>query len=201
MTNDLFRVLRPSVDKGPKTIIVLGAPRGGTSMVAATLRKLGVVMGEGKLGHQHEDKAFRGEVPVESMLETIRRRNQDYDMWGWKLPNSVYYLDQLLPHIRNPHFIAVFRNPYSISNSAAERDKRDYEFQFLKIAINHTAKVVDLIGKTTVPTALVSFEASRRSSREFVESVAGFIGLEKNDLKIEDALEHAINKKSDYVTF
>src|SRR5215469_5858876 len=126
MADDVFGVLRPTNSDPKKTVVVLGAPRGGTSMVAAALRKLGVAMGE-NLGHQHEDRSFRAEVPLEEMIATVKKRNETHDLWGWKLPNNIYYLEQLFPHLRNPHFVAIFRNPYSISRSSAERDRRAYE--------------------------------------------------------------------------
>ncbi len=163
MADDVFGVLRRPNSNPQKTIVVLGAPRGGTSMVAVTLRKLGVMMGE-KLGPQHEDRSFRREVPLADMIATVERRNAGYDLWGWKLPNNVYYLEDLLPHLRNPHLVAVFRNPYSVSRSSAARDGREYEARLLRIAANHTKRVVDLIAKLDHPTAITAFEIGHAGS-------------------------------------
>jgi hypothetical protein len=158
MADDVFGVLRAANSFPKKTVVVLGAPRGGTSMVAATLRKLGVMMGE-TLDSQHEDRHFRREVPLEDMIATVKRRDESYDLWGWKLPNAVYYVERLVPHLRNSHFVAVFRNPYSISRSSAECDNRTYGPRLLDVAVNHTKVLVDLIGRLDAPTALASLEA------------------------------------------
>lgn len=199
MADDVFGILRPANPDPKKTVIVLGAPRGGTSMVAATLRKLGVMMGE-KLGHQHEDRNFRRDVPLPQMVETIKRRNETCDLWGWKLPNSVYYVEKLIPHLRNPHFVAVFRNPYSISRSSAERDGRAYDARLLQVAANHTKLVVDLIGRLEAPTALAAFEAVLRGPEEFVRGLAEFIGRQVgNDL--DEIVNQAINTGVGYVKF
>jgi len=199
MASDVFGILRPADNSGPKTVIVLGAPRGGTSMVAATLRKLGVMMGE-NLGHQHEDRKFRGDVPVEEMIETIKERNATQSLWGWKLPNSVYYLEKLMPHVRNPHLVAIFRNPFSISRSSAERDKREYDAKLLQVAVNHSKKVVDLIATIEVPTALAAFEAVMANREEFVRGLAGFINVTAEDA-IQEALRTGINKELGYIRF
>lgn len=198
MVDDVFHVLRPASSDRQKTIVVLGAPRGGTSMVAATLRSLGVMMGE-KLGNQHEDPRFRRDIPIASMMQTILDRNTAHDVWGWKLPNTVYYVEKLLPYLRNPHFVAIFRNPYAISHSSAQRDERAYDVRLLKAAANHTKLVVDLIGRTNAPTALISFEAAIQQPERFVRSLAGFIGVPADNSKVHEVVGVAINRALGYV--
>jgi hypothetical protein len=200
MARDVFGVLRPAEPVLEKTIVVLGAPRGGTSMIAATLRKLGVMMGE-SLGHQHEDRSFRKDVPLREMVATVERRNATHKVWGWKLPNSVYYVEELLPVLRNPHFVAVFRNPYSISRSSAERDNREYTANLLQVAANHTKKVADLIDRLTNPTALVSFESAMEQPEEFVRGLASFVGVSPDDNRVQEAIDDAINPEMDYIKF
>ena len=200
MANDVFGILRPAIPGPQRTIVVLGAPRGGTSMVAATLRKLGVMMGE-KLGHQHEDRSFRRDVPLADMVATVRARNASHDVWGWKLPNSVYYVEELLPHLRNPHFVAIFRNPYSISRSSAERDNREYEPRLLQAAANHTKRVVDLIDRLKGPTALAAFESVLQNREQFVRSLAEFVGLQPSDEDVGTVVAEAIPQKLGYLKF
>ena len=197
MADDLFGVLRPPVPGQQKTIVVLGAPRGGTSMVAATLRALGVMMGE-ELGSQHEDREFRRDVPLPEMIRTIHERNAAYDLWGWKLPNSIYYLEELLPHLRNPHFIVVFRNPFSISMSSAARDRREYTLRLLHVAVNHTKKVLNLMEQVHVPTALVGFETAIKKPQDFVRALADFIGVNCDDRAVEEVIDAAISKELGY---
>lgn len=199
MANDVFGVLRPPIESAQRTIVVLGSPRGGTSMVSATLRKLGVMMGE-KLGHQHEDRNFRRDVPLPMMIETIQHRNREHDVWGWKLPNSVYYVEDLLPYLRNPHFVAIFRNPYSISRSSAERDRRDYEVNLLQVAANHTKKVVDLLARLKAPAALTAFESAMANPDQFVRGLASFVGC-TDEVLTNKALNEGINSELDYIRF
>jgi hypothetical protein len=55
------RILRPGNLEPEKTLVVLGSPRGGTSMLAGLLRELGVHMGDRIDRHNHEDQAFLSE--------------------------------------------------------------------------------------------------------------------------------------------
>lgn len=200
MASDVFGIMRPAVSGPHKTIVVLGAPRGGTSMVAATLRKLGVMMGE-KLGHQHEDPLFRKDVPIEEKIETVKRRNRENDVWGWKLPNTIYFIEELLPHLRNPHFVVVFRNPYSISRSSSERDGRDYDVRVLEVAANHTKKIVDLLARVEIPTALAAFESAIAEPAKFTQGLADFIGVGEDSYLVAAAAKQAVNTKLDYLRF
>ena len=200
MASDVFGILRPAIHGPQKTIVVLGAPRGGTSMVAATLRKLGIMMGE-RLGHQHEDPLFRKAVPLEEKVRTVERRNREHDVWGWKLPNSVYDLEELLPHLRNPHFVAIFRNPYSISRSSAERDGRDYDAHVLEVAVNHTKMVIDLVARLESPTALASFESAIKDPTKFTQGLADFIGVGGDEGLVASAAQQGVNTKLNYLKF
>jgi hypothetical protein len=203
MADDLFWVIRkPTEVQKQKTIVVMGAPRGGTSLVAATLRKLGIMMGD-NLGHQHEDPLFRQEVPIHIKIATIKQRNIDYDVWGWKLPNNVYYIRELLPYLRNPYIVAIFRNPLSISRSSAERDGRIYELRLLSGAIKHTAKVAEFLMDTNAPAGLIAFESAVQDPHRFVNDLSRFIGLpggETADAARIEA-EKIVNKELGYVRF
>ena len=200
MADDIFRVLHPAQPSPQKTVIVLGAPRGGTSMVAASLRKLGVVMGE-KLGHQHEDASFRRDVPLENMIATVQQRNEKYDVWGWKMPNSIYYVEELLPHLRNPHFVAIFRNPFSISRSSSERDGRDYSIRLLQVAANHTKRIVDLMDRLQAPMALAGFEAVMQNREAFVRELGQYLGIETNETLVSQVVAEAMPQKLGYLAF
>ncbi|HVT26455.1 MAG TPA: hypothetical protein VHE81_00410 [Lacipirellulaceae bacterium] len=202
MAQDVFYVLRPPIHKPKRTIVVLGAPRGGTSMVSATLRKLGVMMGD-RLGHQHEDPAFRREVPLEEKLATVQKRNAEHDVWGWKLPGAVYYIRDLLPHLQNPHFVAVFRNPLSVSRSSADRsgdEVNDNAIKLLQVALNATQKVVDVLKEIDAPAALVSFESVIQQPEAFARQLAAFVGVSDETL-IAEAAGTAINKQLGYKKF
>ena len=91
-----------------RTVIVLGVPRGGTSMVAKILSVLGVFMGD-KLGATYEDPDFFrvmqrfGNMPpwrrkwhflqrrkvLSDIQSLVAQRNVDHEVWGWKFPGVI----------------------------------------------------------------------------------------------------------------
>ena len=40
----------------------------------------------------------------------IEKRNATHKIWGWKDPNAVNYLNQLVPKLINPHYVIVSRD-------------------------------------------------------------------------------------------
>ncbi len=84
ISNSLFPSLSPE-----KTFVICGVQRGGTSMVAGTMRALGVDMGPA--GINHEDAAIN-EMHLDDMSNYIETRNHDAPVWGFKLPHAALNL-------------------------------------------------------------------------------------------------------------
>jgi len=185
-----LQVVRPDDYPGQyRTIVVLGAPRGGTSMVTGALRALGVFMGK-NLGHQHEDPIFRKDTPLKDKLGAIAAYNAEHDVWGWKLPNSIYYYANVHAALRNPVFIVVYRNPMAVAASSARRDKRDFELRLLEVAINHYKRMHTVINQhPTVPLAVCSYEESSVAAAKqiFIRSVADFLKLAPSEEQLQKA--------------
>jgi len=164
MSNNVDRsqplvTVRPALSDMPqKTVIVLGCPRGGTSLVAGVLSRLGVFMGDG-LGHQYEDPRFREETSLEEKINAISKNNSLYSTWGWKLPNTIYYIDNIIEHIRNPVFIAIYRNPFDIFLSSTRHDDEEINMRNMEVPIDHY-KIMNNVLKQygDIPLATCSFE-------------------------------------------
>lgn len=165
----------PSVEK---TIIVLGAARGGTSMVAAVLQALGVHMGE-KLGPVLEDVALSEAVEARDMVrleEIVARRNAEHAVWGWKRPSAVEYAEVWWERFRNPHLIAVFRDPFAIANRNRISMLSDV-FQNMEHSVQHLGAMVRLLRRHTGPMLLCSYEKALVYPETFVDAVAEFVGI------------------------
>ena len=137
-----------STAKTKRTYVVLGSPRGGTSLLAGALHRAGVYMGEFKT-KQYEDPDFKipPNLAPSAALQlgpTIRSRNEQFEHWGWKLPNNIYYIRQLVPLLIDPLFLFIYRDPQEIARSSARHDARDWNEQgkhLLDVAISHTQRV------------------------------------------------------------
>jgi len=172
-----------------KTIIVLGCYRGGTSMVAGVLKKLGVFIGE-RLGTENggsnfEDLDFQLTKDVSVMKELIANRNENYELWGYKDPKNIYYTEQLLEDLINPHFIAIFRDPFAIAMSEYRIQNRPLDTG-LTIAIGHTYKIAEFITKNKqYPILPYSYEKAILDKEGFVKRVAQFIGVKINQESVD----------------
>ncbi|ESR25308.1 hypothetical protein [Lutibaculum baratangense] len=185
MADDCFVTVRPPLDAGErKTFVVLGAPRGGTSMIAGSLRLAGIFMGEG-LGGQHEDPAFKREA-VEDKLAAIADRNRRFHTWGWKLPRTVHFFDEIKHALVNPHLIVVYRNTLAVARSSARRDRRPLDLHLIKVATRHYSKVFDIIDGNDMPTAIVAYEAAVAQPRLYAERLVKYCGVEPTGEMLEE---------------
>ena len=187
-----------------KTLIVTGSSRGGTSMVAAVIRGLGVHMGAG-LNNNHEDIDFYRTLN-DPILDAIRfhniimKRNQQFEVWGAKSPLFVdnQVLMELLPAFRNLVLIVVFRNPLANALSYQARDGASlgesvlsiYEKlnQFLKTALRLE---INLVG--------VNYEAAAQEPLAFVRELSDCIGLTVSPDQIETAIQGISGDGGGYV--
>ena len=161
-----------------RTFVVLGCPRGGTSLLAGALSAAGVYMGHYQT-LQYEDPAFK--IPPhqacearERLTRTILSRNLTRRYWGWKFPNAIYYIERVLPLLINPCFLFVYRDAHEIARSSARHDGRDWAAQgerLLQVAINHTAKVRRFQASLSPPYHVFQVEAIQADPRAFAEQM------------------------------
>ena len=111
---------------GKRTIVVTGVARSGTSLVASVLRAAGLHMGD--LLHEvvNEDAQMLDIVRSRDtalLRSLIQQRNAQHTNWGFKIPNLHAYMryDEL-KLFRNPHMIAIYRDPVAVAmrNSLSE---------------------------------------------------------------------------------
>lgn len=167
-----------------KTVVVLGVARSGTSMVASVLNELGVFLGNKKDHAVFEDVEIANALEqnkIDVFKELVTKRNKDYNLWGWKRPSSFDHIDLINKHVRNPHFIIVFRDPLAISI----RNKISMNSNVLD-TIGQTQerylKIIKFIQKTKHPCLLVSYEKAIAKKLKFIHSLSEFltIKIDKN---------------------
>jgi len=180
--NGLVTLNKPSTPQTQKTVVVLGVARGGTTMVASVLQALGVYMGE-KLGSVLEDINLSQAVETRDMnaVQTIvSQRNSTFPVWGWKRPAAVEYSDIWMNSFRNPYIIAVFRDPFAISNRNRISMLNDL-FQDMERSVQHLEVLTKFLRKQECPLLLCSYEKVLASPETFVKAVDSFL-----DLKAEE---------------
>ncbi len=178
------RVLIPPIVAAEKTVIVLGCARGGTSMVAGLVRKLGIFMGENIDGPNHEDQDFMHN-DIETLRTVVERRNAEHPYWGWKnTDEGIERIRQLLPLLRNPHVIVVFRNVLSIATSFNRYETIGFLDGLEDIGARYAA-ITRFTNTLSCPVLAVSYDAAILSKTETTRAVAAFLGLsyDRNLLK------------------
>jgi hypothetical protein len=169
-----------------RTYICFGAARGGTSAIAGSMQRIGLWMGDA-LTNNYEDPDFVGR-PIAHMMRALELRNQTKPVWGWKCPDAVYYLDALLPQVRNPHLVLVCRDIAATMKGHMRWHNRSDIKALHEIMIQHQRNLL-LAQRWSLPTALVSYEKAITYPRVFAHNLAAFIGTKISTETADDIAE------------
>jgi len=165
-------------DNAEKTFICLGVARGGTSAVGGVMQRLGVQMGE-NLTNNYEDLDFINKNQAH-MRAAVEKRNEAHSVWGWKAPNAANYLEMLLPSVRNPHLIVVFRDTVATMKAHVRWHNRSQQLAVHEIMLQQQ-KNWFLLERWQIPTALVSYEKAILAPEVFVPQMADFLSVPQPD--------------------
>ncbi len=163
-----------------KTLIVVGVARGGTSLIAGSLDHLGVFTGEGSNPPVFEDVNLANEFEsndLQSAKQIIEAYNNDHKIWAFKRPSSIDYLNHLNSLCRNPIYLFVFKDIFSISNRNNISMKLD-TVQGLKKAHNDYAKILDFIEEKEINSFLFSYEKVMDNKEFFIDTLIDVLGKE-----------------------
>lgn len=157
-----------------KTVVILGAPRGGTSMVAGVVRELGVDLGR-RLGVNHEDPDFLPK-DLDLIRQRIKERNEAREVWGWKMPHSTDYIDQIEGDLRNPHVIFVFRNLLGTALSQERHSAADIHVG-LNFSLKRLEAMITQINRLSCPMLLVDYDSAVAAKDEFLTVLTDFLQI------------------------
>jgi len=129
------------IDTTPKTFVILGCKRGGTSFIAQILGDNGVDIKTCDNGH-NEDIGFTklnnkilneaggdwDNIPSKGKLEKAVKNNEKEikellakrktRMWGWKDPRQAALIEYYLPYLEDDvYLVCVFRKPDMVAKS------------------------------------------------------------------------------------
>lgn len=172
-----------------RTYVTFGLERGGTSAVAGVERALGLDLGDIPQGN-NEDPRFHNKTLAE-MRATIKERNQECDVWGFKYPSAVTYLPTLVNNLRNPFFVSVYRDTVATALSRARWDG-DFIRRPIRMAL-HEANGNSNLNLTFAlstgrPTLLISNERAERHQSELIDEVAEFLGVDRPDDQLRERI-------------
>lgn len=181
LINDGVLVLNEkSCTQAKRTLIVLGAPRGGTSMVAGVLHHLGIYMGS-DLQATFEDPILTNlmlQDRNEDLKRAIVERNCAYSVWGCKFPgpSGLRILPEISAELRNPVFLVVYRDVFAIANRNAISASWDL-FANMKCTLDYYTELLGFLASNAAPGMLISYEKVMLNPDIFVEKLSGLLGI------------------------
>lgn len=195
-----FLLLGAPPDEPPSTVVVLGAARGGTSMVAGALRILGVDMGADIDASNNEDLAFLGhrgdrlvfadplhEERRHSYLKGIRAhitsRNERGVLWGWKDPLASYYVRDVAGLLVRPVFIAVTRDLTAIAireNFVEKPINPGSVPAYLMNAATDYIRIIQFLAPGCHRALLLSYERALRQPQNVIRSMRELLCLRED---------------------
>lgn len=158
-----------------KTFVCFGVPRGGTSAIGGVMRKLGIFMGH-EVPNNHEDKDMVGR-PNPRRLETIKQRDAEHDVWGWKDPNAANYLPFLAPRLRNPHYVVVTRDVVATTKGHMRWHSRQAKSAVADVAVQQQRNVMFSL-YCDAPVMMVSYEKAILHPKSLLAEMVEFIGFD-----------------------
>jgi len=153
-------------------------------MVASVIHHLGLYMGdefhEEKGYVAFEDNELHEAATLQRLRKLIHKRNQNYRVWGWKYPELLYAVELIHSEFINPHFVAVYRDPYAVALCDNRKYGMDIE-KSLTTAVMHYMlqdRIFLRFSDLGYPIFRVSYEKAMQQRRKFVTELAEFVGID-----------------------
>jgi hypothetical protein len=96
----------------------------------------------------------------ERIKAIVRARDSASPLWGWKATTTNLTIRLFLPHLHNPHIVAVFRNPIHTAASSVDHRKGSIGLAEALLLVNFwNGEIADsLAHHPDVPRVIVAYE-------------------------------------------
>jgi len=186
----------------PRTLIMTGLARSGTSMLADMLRAGGVWQGDHVFEPIIEDAEIGQLLRARDLSRLdalIARRNAMMPVWGFKLPNLHHFLKHSeLARFRNPLLLIMYRDPVAVT----VRNILSEQAEGIAAIIDATAAMhamTQFAFATKLPVLFLSYEKALQFGTDFIDSVATFCGIAVDDRQRAAMLDRIEPNRPDYV--
>ena len=179
----------PHKDRG--TVVVLGTPRGGTSVVAGICHMLGAEMGVDIDPSNMEDREFHriltGEGSISEMPELLRKLHTKRSLAGLKNPIAIDRLHEFLPYVAEAVFVVVLRDAFAV----AQREQQGgQEFDgAVRRALLRQSAIFDFAESVHLPICFLSYERLLMDPLSAVAGLANFLLSHVDDVLVKAASE------------
>lgn len=117
----------------------------------------------------------------------IEQRNTDFDVWGWKDPLSILYIERVLGRLRNPHFIFVTRDVVAtamrerveaVDTFGEPESSLSFFSRKLSFASDLYSRSIEFLLNSPHPALFVSYERSLRYRKNLADLILDFCDLD-----------------------
>ncbi len=181
---------KKAIEQEQKTLIVIGVVRGGTSLVAGTIDKLGIFTGKKSRPPVYEDVVLAElfeKNNYDAAQKIIDEYNANHDIWLFKRPSVINYIDDVNQLFRNPIYLIIFKDIFSVSNRNSISMTTD-TIQGLKKAHDEYSKILSFINKNEINGYLLSYEKIMQNTENFVETMITLLDTDIDETKREKAM-------------
>ncbi len=173
-------------DQASKTVIVLGVPRGGTSMVTGVLARLGIYMGpEYKLAPFYENRQLDSCVKERNRSKAkkiIAGYNAAHSVWGVKVLPRGWWFFNGRGMFREPVYIVVFRDIFAIAKRREVSLNRPLVRE-LFAANWYYFWLLLFLAFTKRPALVLSYEKALLFPDGVAEGICAFLGIDNPMLR------------------
>lgn len=182
-------------------VVVVGAARGGTSMVAGALAKLGVFMGDQALPPVFEDVRLSEKFESKDFIAAgniVSEYSSSHECWGWKRPSSIGYLSDVERVFGRVRYIFIYKDIFSISQRNAI-SMRSEILPGMQRALNQYAGTLAFLNETSAQAMLLSYDKVLADPVNFVDSLVAFCRLTPSADQIKSAVDFVRPDPQDYL--
>lgn len=165
------------ISEPQKTLIVVGPARGGTSLIAGVLAHLGVFMGTQSTSPTYEDLRLASACrtgDATQVAQVMREYDSSHEVWGYKRPAIIDHFDIVHAQARNPVYLFVFKDMFSIANRNRISMKIGIQ-DALHRAYQDYGKILNFVRERRPNGMLISYDRVMQDREAFVELMEGLV--------------------------
>jgi hypothetical protein len=188
------------IDSRPRTLVVLGVSRGGTSATAGILSQLGVYMGNSGKAPMYEDLYLNRAVlngAEDDFRERLASYNRAQEVWGYKGVVLNRDLERYHGLFRSPLYLVVYRDLLAIASRA--RLSAGHEVTaIISRQLNEYRRILRFLTEVNPPAMLLSYEKLILEPRPLVEKIMEFTGLAGDEDAVAQAASSVVTRPESY---
>lgn len=186
-----------------RVLAVLGMHRSGTSCLTGSLQDAGLFLGKHQTQNKNNLKGNRENKDVVTLHKDLLHANQgewdqppatntwpkrsikrakkilaeysDADLWGFKDPRALFFIEGWKTLIPDIQYIGIFRHPIAVANSLYKRNEFPQEDAF-NLWHAHNAILLELHQQNPFP--IISFDSDEEELHRNIIAAQNHIGLQ-----------------------